>query len=350
MKVPLLLFSGMVAAASALRFQLVAPRVATAVMTTADDAFQAPNTGAAEDACQVPVDLDSSAASFNKLLIDGMKSLIDTAYRGRDIQRFYVLETIARVPYFSYLSCLHLFETLGMRKNMRLMRIHCECCISCVPCLSAPRATCLAVALTVNFSPLMPTRCLDAEADNELHHLLVMEALGGSDHFADRFVAQHMAFAYYWYCVAVYLLHPRMAYHLSELIEAHAYSTYDAFLRNHADELRQKPVPEVARRYYEQDDSLNLMLRGETAALQRPKRARAAPFVEGGRAKDGAGGSSARLSERQQPLQSLYDVFQRIRDDEAAHWDTLARLVHYDSLEASEGCEIEAMQSVKTGA
>jgi len=33
-----------------------------------------------------------------------------------------------------------------------------------------------------------------AEADNELHHLLIMEALGGADRFADRFIAQHLAF------------------------------------------------------------------------------------------------------------------------------------------------------------
>ena len=35
-----------------------------------------------------------------------------------------------------------------------------------------------------------------AEADNELHHLLIMEALGGSEAFVDRFVTQHLAFVY----------------------------------------------------------------------------------------------------------------------------------------------------------
>lgn len=288
--------------ASALRIELEAPRAAVPLMSSV--------AAVADEACQVPNDLDGRAASFNKLLIDSVKGTIDIAYRGRDIQRFYVLETIARVPYFSYLSCLHLYETLGMRKNVRLMRIH------------------------------------YAEADNELHHLLVMEALGGSEHFADRFVAQHIAFAYYWYCVAVYLINPRMAYHLSELIEAHAYSTYDSFLRDHADELRQQPVPEVARRYYEQDDTLNLMLRSETAALQTPKQRVRAAATGGGMSSDGGGGRSAAPSERQ-PLQCLYDVFQRVRDDEAAHWDTLTRLVHYDSLEASEGCQVEAMPAVK---
>ena len=52
-----------------------------------------------------------AAATMNKGLITGLKGVIDAAYAGRDIQRFYVLETVARVPYFSYLACLHLYET-----------------------------------------------------------------------------------------------------------------------------------------------------------------------------------------------------------------------------------------------
>ena len=41
-----------------------------------------------------------------------------------------------------------------------------------------------------------------------------------------------------------------------------------------------------------------------------------------------------------------YDVFENVRDDEAAHWDTLVRLVQYESLEASEGCEVEEQLGV----
>lgn len=37
-----------------------------------------------------------------------------------------------------------------------------------------------------------------AEADNELHHLLIMESLGGNSSGVDRALAQTMAFAYYW--------------------------------------------------------------------------------------------------------------------------------------------------------
>ena len=41
-----------------------------------------------------------------------------------------------------------------------------------------------------------------AEADNELHHLLIMESLGGNENPVDRVLAQTMAFTYYWYVVA----------------------------------------------------------------------------------------------------------------------------------------------------
>ena len=48
---------------------------------------------------------------------------------------------------------------------------------------------------------------------------------------------------------------------------------------------------------------------------------------------------------RARKLNSLYDVFERVRDDEGAHWDTLVRLVNYDSLEAPEGCDVEEISA-----
>ena len=164
--------------------------------------------------------------------------------------------------------------------------------------------------------------CPCLQADNELHHLLIMESLGGSAAFGDRFVAQHLAFFYYWYCVALYLVHPRAAYHLSELIEQHAYRTYDAYLADNESHLKAAPVPEVARRYYEGVDAMRDVLR-EVADS------------------DDAVGKLSRTRK----LNSLYDVFERVRDDEGAHWDTLVRLVNYDSLEAPEGCDVEEISA-----
>ena len=88
-----------------------------------------------------------------KQLVDQLVFLIDLIYKNKPYQRFYVLETIARVPYFSYISCLHYLETRGYHDKIGWLRIHW------------------------------------AEGWNELHHLLIMEELGGSKDPIDRFLA-----------------------------------------------------------------------------------------------------------------------------------------------------------------
>lgn len=51
--------------------------------------------------------------------------LLDAAFNNRPIQRFWFLETVARVPYFSYISVLHLYETLGWwRAGAELRKVH----------------------------------------------------------------------------------------------------------------------------------------------------------------------------------------------------------------------------------
>lgn len=52
--------------------------------------------------------------------------LLDYAFEGRYVPaRFYLLETVARMPYFSYISMLHLYETLGWwRRSVDVKRIH----------------------------------------------------------------------------------------------------------------------------------------------------------------------------------------------------------------------------------
>ncbi|MGL4618119.1 MAG: alternative oxidase, partial [Chroococcidiopsis sp.] len=88
-----------------------------------------------------------SEEDFMKFLMRSLVSffvfVVDGLYGNRSYARFYVLETIARVPYFSYLSVLHLYETLGWWRKADLLKVH------------------------------------FAETWNELHHLLIMESLGG---------------------------------------------------------------------------------------------------------------------------------------------------------------------------
>ena len=55
---------------------------------------------------RLPVDKDTTALLTK--LVDYLVFLIDALYKDKPYQRFYVLETVARVPYFSYISCLHL--------------------------------------------------------------------------------------------------------------------------------------------------------------------------------------------------------------------------------------------------
>jgi ubiquinol oxidase len=156
----------------------------------------------------------------NKAVVGTAVKVIDKLYENRDYARFYVLETVARVPYFSFVSVLHLYETLGVWRKADYLETH------------------------------------FAQTMNEFHHLLIMEDLGGDERFIDRFFAQHTAVTYYWLTCLIYLVSPRMAYNLSEQIEEHAYHTYDKFLKqNHTSLILEKP-PAVAVDYY--DDVQNL--------------------------------------------------------------------------------------------
>ena len=41
------------------------------------------------------------------------------------LQKFWVLETVARIPYFAYISILHLYESIGFwRAGAELRKIH----------------------------------------------------------------------------------------------------------------------------------------------------------------------------------------------------------------------------------
>ena len=62
--------------------------------------------------------------AVNTFVLNFTISIIDYLYRGRHFQRFWVLEEIARAPYFAFVSVLHLRESLGLRgpEHLYLMR------------------------------------------------------------------------------------------------------------------------------------------------------------------------------------------------------------------------------------
>ena len=66
--------------------------------------------------------------SVNTFVLNFTISIIDYLYRGRHFQRFWVLEEIARAPYFAFLSVLHFRESLGLRgpEHLHLMKEHFE--------------------------------------------------------------------------------------------------------------------------------------------------------------------------------------------------------------------------------
>ncbi|PIA38130.1 hypothetical protein AQUCO_02800047v1 [Aquilegia coerulea] len=225
--------------------------------------------------------------TVNIALTDSVIKILDVLYHDRDYPRFYVLETIARVPYFAFMSVLHMYESFGWWRRADYLKVH------------------------------------FAESWNEMHHLLIMEELGGNAWWFDRFLAQHIAVFYYFMTAFMYLLSPRMAYHFSECVESHAFSTYDKFIKQE-DNLKNLPAPEIAVKYYTEGD---LYLFDEFQTARPPK-------------------------SRRPKIENLYDVFINIRDDEAEHCKTMKacqthgslRSPHTyteDSLEDDSGCAVD---------
>ena len=137
--------------------------------------------------------------TLNTFVLNITVAILDFLYQGRDYQRFWVLEEIARAPYFAFLSVLHFRESMGLRgpQHLYLMRQHFD------------------------------------QSVNETEHLEYMESRGGNTYFVDRFVAKHLVLIYYWSNVVYYWLAPRLAYHLSYEVEVHAATTYAKYLANH---------------------------------------------------------------------------------------------------------------------
>jgi hypothetical protein len=147
--------------------------------------------------------------TINDFFLSITISIIDFLYFDLPIERFWVLETIARAPYFSFLSVLHFKESLGLRteEHYYLMKQHFE------------------------------------QTVNETEHLKEMELRGGSNRWFDRFFAYHLVLIYYWIMVVYYLLDPISAYHLNAGIELHATESYLNYFWYHP---KDKKMAEIA--------------------------------------------------------------------------------------------------------
>jgi len=161
--------------------------------------------------------------SINTLVLDVTIYIIDFLYRGRDFQRFWVLEVIARAPYFSFISVLHFRESLGLRgeEHIYLMKEHFY------------------------------------QALNETEHLEEMETRGGNEYWIDRFFAKHLVLLYYWIMVAYYFISPIDAYDINMKIEKHAYETYVKYSAYHPEDAK---IAEIANDELEHARELKLAM------------------------------------------------------------------------------------------
>ena len=148
--------------------------------------------------------------SVNTFVLNFTISIIDYLYRGRHFQRFWVLEEIARAPYFAFLSVLHFRESLGLRgpEHLHLMKEHFE------------------------------------QTVNETEHLEYMESVGGNKYWIDRFFAKHLVLLYYWIMVGYYLFDPVDAYDINMKIEKHAFETYTKYSAYHPEDTK---IAEIAQ-------------------------------------------------------------------------------------------------------
>ena len=192
---------------------------------------------------------------------------LDVVFDGKNaFSRFFLLETVARMPYFSYITMLHLYETLGFwRRSAEVKRVH------------------------------------FAEEWNEFHHLLIMESLGGDQPWWVRFLSQHSAIVYFIVLTHLFALSPSLSYKFSEMLETHAVDTYGQFLDENEALLKTLPPPLAAIEYY-------------TLGITDPL------FGEYQTTAQAKGTVIRKPGER---MNNLYEVFSAIRADEGDHVGTM---------------------------
>ena len=156
-----------------------------------------------------------------RLSYDVVCFVLETTFKDKPIDRFWFLENIARMPYVSFVTVLHLYETLGWwYLDSDIKRQH-----------------------------------LEQEA-NETHHLRIMESLYGDRFWWNRFITRHLAIVYYICLVILFMTSPKLAYLTSELLEMHAFDTYFEFAEQNKHELEKLPLTYAVKDYMPQATSM----------------------------------------------------------------------------------------------
>jgi ubiquinol oxidase len=87
-------------------------------------------------------------------------------------------------------------------------------------------------------------------------------------------------------------------------------------LTKYEDKLKSLPVPDVARKYYMEDNPYMF----DKFCTVKSRECKV---------------DDADECDRRPVLNNLYDVFVNVRDDEREHWKTLCNLVQYDDMQAT---------------
>ena len=215
--------------------------------------------------------------------------LLDVVFEGKYVpSRFYLLETVARMPYFSYITMLHLYETLGFwRRSAQVKRIH------------------------------------FAEELNEYRHLLIMESIGGDQSWWVRFIAQHSAMVYYVVLCILWAISPTLSYRFSELLETHAVNTYGTFLDENEVLLKKLPPSLAAIEYYSLStlDPFYAEFQISSSSIKVTTRGSGKDDENGSESDDIASSETTTTPIRRPGVKmtSLYDVFKAIQEDELDH-------------------------------
>jgi ubiquinol oxidase len=128
-----------------------------------------------------------------------------------------------------------------------------------------------------------------------------MEELGGNQKWFDRFFAQHIALGYFAMALTLYFINPAYAYNFNQHIEEEAFESYSRFLEDHGEFLKTQPAPLVAQKYYRDGDLYMFDNMSVDVIIDAPGHVKA----------------------RRPKMNTLYDCFSAIRDDEAEHVKTM---------------------------
>lgn len=147
------------------------------------------------------------------LVIPVFEFIIDGIYN-QSYNKFYMLETIARIPYFSYLSTLHLYQSLGLHPALELLDLHYK------------------------------------ETVNEQYHLMVMEELCGVVRWYEILILRFVSIIYYLLAFLLYILCPTSGYYLMEVVETYAANSYTKFLNKNEKELKSTLASGFSLKYF----------------------------------------------------------------------------------------------------